>query len=58
MSIFVTWSRIHAALVYCKTKNDEGGVLRGNQGDSVIINPMNELYIEIFNFELIGYYVR
>ena len=47
----------HATLVYCKTKDDEIGVLGGNQGDSVTINPLKEVYIKILKFELIGYYV-
>ncbi|HHC4784598.1 TPA: hypothetical protein ACN6ZP_000520 [Escherichia albertii] len=47
----------HATLVYCKTKDGETGVLGGNQGDSVIINPLKEVYIEELKFELIGYYV-
>lgn len=44
----------HATLVYCKTKDDEIGVLGGNQGDSVMINPLKEVYIKNKNLNLLG----
>ncbi|EGO8361980.1 hypothetical protein EYW98_22030 [Escherichia coli] len=47
----------HATLVYCKTKDGEIGVLGGNQGDSVTINPLKKVYLEELHYELIGYYV-
>ncbi|WP_439412972.1 TIGR02594 family protein [Enterobacter ludwigii] len=50
----------HVTMVYCKMKDGEIGVLGGNQGDSVTINPMYRVYSgesSILKYELVGYYV-
>ncbi|MGQ8774290.1 TIGR02594 family protein [Serratia sp. NA_112.1] len=48
----------HVAFIYCQFKDGEIGVLGGNQGDSVTINPLYQVYINgRLGYKLIGYYV-
>ncbi|HCW3117381.1 TPA: TIGR02594 family protein [Enterobacter roggenkampii] len=48
----------HVAFIYCFFEDGEIGVLGGNQGDSVTINPLYQVYINgRLHYELIGFYV-
>lgn len=48
----------HVAFIYCLFEDGEIGVLGGNQGDSVTINPLYQVYINgRLHYELIGFYV-
>lgn len=48
----------HVAFIYCLFEGGEIGVLGGNQGDSVTINPLYQVYINgRLHYELIGFYV-
>ncbi|WP_370967615.1 TIGR02594 family protein [Enterobacter wuhouensis] len=47
----------HVAFIYCKFKDEEYGVLGGNQSNSVTVNPLGKIYFQQLNYELIGYYV-
>jgi len=48
----------HVAFIYCLFEDGEIGVLGGNQGDSVTINPLYQVYIHgRLNYELIGFFV-
>lgn len=47
----------HVTFIYCKFKDDEYGVLGGNQSNSVTVNPLKKVYLQQLNYELIGYYV-
>ncbi|MCS2169615.1 TIGR02594 family protein [Scandinavium sp. TWS1a] len=47
----------HVTFIYCKFKDDEYGVLGGNQSNSVTVNPLKKVYFQQLNYELIGYYV-
>lgn len=48
----------HVAFIYCLFEDGEIGVLGGNQGNSVTINPLYQVYINgRLNYELIGFYI-
>ena len=48
----------HVAFIYCLFEDGEIGVLGGNQGDRVTINPLYQVYINgRLHYELIGIYV-
>lgn len=48
----------HVAFIYCFFEDGEIGVLGGNQGDSVTINPLYQVYINgRLHYELIGFYI-
>lgn len=48
----------HVAFIYCLFEDGEIGVLGGNQGNSVTINPLYQVYMNgHLNYELIGFYI-
>ena len=52
-----SWTR-HFAYIYCLFEGGEIGVLGGNQGNVVTINPLYQLYINgRLNYEPIAFYI-